>query len=112
MTWFARGLGVLSQAEVRSEPRDISEVATAGGKSLLVVIDDLAAALRRGDAEAWAAAAQGVDARWFAPLAETLARFRTVRIILPAEEDTRIATLTTASRWRWFSLRKPLATYA
>ncbi len=109
---FARGLGVLSQAEVRNEPRDISEVATAGGKSLLVVIDDLAAALRRGDADAWASAAQAVDTRWFAPLAETLARFGTVRVILPAEEDTRIATLTAASRWRWFSLRKPLAAYA
>jgi len=110
---FARGLGVLSGAEVCDEPRDVSEVVgSASDAAALVVIDELAAAMRRGDPEAWTAAAHGVNARWFARVAEALAAFGSLRVILPAAEGTQIATLTAASRWRWFNARKPLAAYA
>ena len=45
-------------------------------------------------------------------LGNAIERFDAVRLILPADRDTRVATLTPAARWRWFRSRKPLATHA
>jgi hypothetical protein len=110
---FARGLGVLSGADVRPLPKSIAAVdLVREGESVLAVIGGLTPALRRADAKAWQATADTLDAGWFAALGEAIDRFGRVRIILPAEKDTRVATLTAASRWRWFRTRKPLAAHA
>jgi hypothetical protein len=110
---FACGLGLRSGAEVRPLVGAIAELDLARPEdSVLVVIDGLAAALRRGDEPAWRAAAAALDANWFAGLGHAIERFDHVRLILPAGKDTRVASLTGASRWRWFRARKPLAAHA
>ena len=75
---------------------------TAPGEAALVVIEGLAAALARGDAQAWRAEADALDEKWFSALGEAIDRFEQVRVILPARDVTRIASLTRSSRWRWF----------
>jgi hypothetical protein len=109
---FARGLGVLSGAEVRPLA-PIADLDLARPEdSVLVAIDALTAPLRRGDPEAWRNAAATLDEQWFAGLGDAIERFDRVRLILPGGKDTRIATLTGSSRWRWFRTRKPLAAHA
>ncbi len=110
---FARGLGMLSGAQVRALPKGLAGVDLAAeGVDVLAWVDSLGTALRRGDEAAWLAQAGSVDELWFAPLADALERFGTVRLILPSERGTRVATLTPASRWRLFRARKPLAFHA
>ena len=53
-----------------------------------------------------------LDARWFAGIGDAIARFGEVRLVLPAERDTRVARLDSNARWRWFRSRKPLAAHA
>ena len=95
---FTRGLAAISSR--------------AAGDSRLVVLDALTGPLRRGDNASWRAAAEEIDRRVFGNLAEDISRFGRVRIVLPAESSTLVATLTAASRWRWFRPRKPLAAHA
>lgn len=110
---FARGLGAISGADVRPLAKSIAALdLVRHGEAVLAVITDLTPPLRRGDAKAWQATAEALDAGWFAALGEAIERFDRVRLILPAEKDTRVATLTAAARWRWFRARKPLATHA
>jgi hypothetical protein len=110
---FARGPGLRSGAEVRPLVGAIAELDLARPEdSVLVVIDGLTAALRRGDEPAWRAAAAMLDTNWFAGLGHAIERFDRVRLILPAGKDTRVANLSGASRWRWFRARKPLAAHA
>ena len=109
---FARGLGSLSGAEVRTVAA-ISGVDLARAEdSVLVAIPTLTPCLRRGDEAGWRAAAATLDEQWFAGLGHAIERFDQVRLILPAGKDTRIANLSGASRWRWFRARKPLAAHA
>ncbi len=72
----------------------------------------LARALRRGDEDGWLSAAQDLDRQWFGEMGAAISRFGTVRIILPTEKHTRVAMLGSASRWRIFRARKPLAHHA
>jgi hypothetical protein len=110
---FARGLGKLSGAEVRPLAASVAEVdLVREGDRALVMIDRLTAPLHRGDEKAWQSAAEALDAGWFANLGEAIGRFGEVRLLLPAREDTRVASLDSASRWRWFRARKPLAAHA
>ena len=110
---FARGLGAVSGAEVRPPPKGIAEVdLVRPDDSALVALDALTAPLHRGDEAAWTAAAQGLDAGWFAGIGDAIARFGEVRLVLPAERDTRVARLDSNARWRWFRSRKPLAAHA
>jgi hypothetical protein len=110
---FARGLGRLSQARVVRRARSIAEVEpVARSESALVVLDELTAPLRRGDAGAWRSAAARMEKDWFTELGAAIERFGTVRIILPAGGDTLVASLGAASRWRWYRTRKPLHTHA
>ena len=90
---IARGLGALSGAELRPAPAKLAEVETTTG-AVLVVPD---------------APAARFDADWFAPLGEAIGKFGTVRLILPTGNETVVATLTPASRWRWFRGRRSLA---
>jgi hypothetical protein len=110
---FAAGLGTLSGARVGGVPRGLAAVDLVGGNdAALVVLDELTEPLHRGDAEAWRATAEALDAAWFLELGDAIARFDRVRLVLPSEKGTRIAILTPASRRRWFRRRKPLATHA
>ncbi len=109
---FARGLGVLSGADVRTLA-PIADIDLARPEdSILVVVAALTQSLRSGDAQGWLAAAASLDQLWFAGLGDAIERFDRVRLILPAGKDTRIATLTGSARWRWFRARKPLAAHA
>jgi hypothetical protein len=110
---FARGLGAITSTEVRTLPLAIDEIdAIPDGDSVLAVIDSLTAPLRRGDEAAWMAEAEALEARWFAKLADAVARFGKVRIVLPFERGTRVATLDGTARWRVFRQRRPLAVHA
>jgi hypothetical protein len=95
---IARGLGTWSGAGVYAIPQGIEDVdLERESESALVVLDR---------------AAPGFDERWFGPLAKAIERFDRVRLILPTLKDTAVATLTSASRWRWFRGAKPLSAYA
>lgn len=110
---FARGLGVLSGAEVRPLAHAIGEVdLVRAGEAALAVVGGLTGPLRSGDDASWKSVAEALDARWFAGLGDAIARFERIRLVFPAGESTRVATLTRSSRWRWFRSRKPLAAHA
>ncbi|MGE5095189.1 MAG: hypothetical protein ACM3SO_08615 [Betaproteobacteria bacterium] len=103
---FARGLGTLAGARVAELPSRPELVdAVAEDDSVLVVLDALGAPLHRGDANAWREAARALDEAWFSELGRLLERFERVRLVLPAQNETRIATIASASRWRWFRRR-------
>jgi hypothetical protein len=110
---FARGLALLSGAQVAPKPGGIGEVAAArASASVLAVLDDLTAPLRRGDHAQWQRAAERLDHHWFGELAGAIERFGTLRILLPAGGDTLVAAIGAASRWRWYRARRPLRTHA
>ena len=109
---FARGLATLSRARVFVAPERLSEIAPATVERSLAVIDVLSEAFHRGDPERWSVEARRLEASWFEPLGPAIARFGEVRLILPARKDTLVATLTSASRLRWFRPRKPLTAHA
>jgi len=110
---FSLGIARLSGAEARAVPASIDELAPEGSsRPVLAAIAPLARALRRGDEDGWMSAAQDLERQWFAEIGAAIKRFGTVRIILPTERHTRIATLGATSRWRILRSRKPLALYA
>jgi hypothetical protein len=110
---FARGLGRLSGTRLAPRGRSIAEVgALRKAESALVVLDELTAPLRRGDAAGWRRVAERLETDWFEGLGAAVERFETVRIMLPAGGDTLVANLDAASRWRWYRPRKPLHDHA
>jgi hypothetical protein len=105
----ARGLARLSGAALGDVPASIADLdLVSASDSMLVVLDDLNAPLHRADGEAWKAAAENLDERWFRGLGGAIERFDRVRVVMPGENATRIATLTPAARRRWYRGRKPL----
>ena len=109
---FARGLAILSGARAVARPRDASSLDAVGpGETALVVLDSLTGPSRGGDREAWKAAAAKLDDDWFGELRGAIERFDAVRIILPARNDTLVASVTAGSRWRWLRKRQPLAAH-
>ena len=109
---FARGLGALSSTRVAPMPATAATLdAVPDGQSVLVVLDPLTLASRRGDRDAWRQAANKLDDDWFVTLGDAIERFDSVRIILPARNDTLVANVTAASRWRWLRRKKPLAAH-
>jgi hypothetical protein len=106
---FAAGLAHLSGASLAGLPASLAGV--DAGKRVLVVHDGARAALHAGDANAWLSAAQALDA-WLAPMGAALGRHGTVRIVLPAERDTCVCSVTRAARWRLFRRSRPLSTHA
>lgn len=110
---FSLGVARLSGAQARAVPASIDELAPGDASHpVLVVMPALARALRRGDEDGWLSAAQDLDRQWFGEMGAAISRFGTVRIILPTEKHTRVAMLGSASRWRIFRSRKPLAHHA
>jgi hypothetical protein len=110
---FAAGLGQLAGVRTVAAPRDLAAIdAVREDESVLVVLDSLTTALRQGDGEAWKREARALEDTWFAEIDRAIRRFERVSLVLPGPRDTLIATLTAATRWRWFRSRKPLATHA
>jgi hypothetical protein len=110
---FAAGLAALSGARLHAVPRAPAGIDLVGtGDTALVILDDLTAPLHRVDVDAWRAKAGALDDAWFRDLGDLIARFDRVRIVLPSEKGSLVATLTPAARRRWFRRRKPLATHA
>jgi len=109
---FARGVARLSGARMEPRAERLRNVTGNAGESVLAVVDTLVRALRGGDADAWLAAAAALDSDWFAGLGDAIARFGTVRLVLPGDRTTHVSTLTASARWRWFRARKPIATHA
>jgi hypothetical protein len=112
---FAAGLAKLSSARLsppRISPSPSRRGPDSGGPNSLVVIDTLVAPLRNGDAGRWLETARALEAEWFSTLGETIKRHGTVRLILPAAQDTVVATLSPRAQWRWFRARKPLVAHA
>jgi hypothetical protein len=92
---FAGGLAHLSATRLSALPATLAEVDHAA--PALAVLDPID---------------EQVDAAWFAPLGSALARFGSVRLILPGRGGALVATLTPAARWRIFRASRSLATYA
>jgi len=106
---FALGLARLSGAEARPLPRSLGEVdLVRPGDRALVVVDALRAPLRRGDLEGWQAAMRSIEEAWFGAMDSAIDRFGAVRLVLPSQRGTCVATLDRAARWRWFRPRRPL----
>jgi hypothetical protein len=112
MDSLSLGIARISGTEARPLPASLDEIAPSKRGPSLVVVGSLVPWVRRADALAWLAAAVDVDGRWLDGLGDAIARHGVVRIVLPGEGHTRIATLTASSRWRWFRRRKPVAAYA
>jgi hypothetical protein len=110
---FAAGLAALSGARLHAVPHAIGGLdLVAANESILVVLDDLGAPLHRVDSESWRKRADALDDTWFRELGDAIARFGRVRLVLPSEKGTRIATLTAAARRRWYRRSRPLAAHA
>ena len=109
---FARGLGRLSGAEARALPESMDAVLASPGQATLVVLDGLTPALRSGDTSRWLSAAAAIDRAWFEAIPRALAAHDAVRIVLPGDRRTRVATLGRRARWRLLRARKPLSAHA
>ncbi len=107
----ALGLGRLSGASV-SPPAESVEAIERANPSQLVVLDALVAPRRRGDADAWQAAARALEAQWFGALDRAIDRFGGVRLVLPRANDTLVATLDRRARRRWWRRAHPLHAHA
>ena len=107
---FACGLAVLSGSRSGGPgaiPDDISRESR-----VLVMEEALAHALERSDIPAWHEAAEKFDAAWFAKMGDSLARFGAIRVILPRDRDTLVATLKRPSLFDRLRTPKALAAYA
>lgn len=110
---FAAGLARLSGTRGTAAPAGFDAIdAVRAEESVLVVLDGLGSAWRRGDEAAWTRAASEFEGRWIAELDRALRRFERVSLVLPGPNDTLVATFTPSMRWRWFRGRKPLASHA
>ena len=110
---LVRGLGALSGARVAAVPAKLDDLRTfEPGDEALAFARELALAYDVGDAAAWRENAGRLDRDWFGALGEVVVRFESVRLILPSLRDTLVATLTKASRGRWWRARKPLSAIA
>jgi single-stranded-DNA-specific exonuclease len=85
---FASGLAHLSATALAPLPPTLAGIDHAA--PALAVVE-------RIDAE--------TDAAWFAPLGSAIARFGSVRLVLPGRGGALVATLTPAARWRLFRPR-------
>ena len=109
---FARGLAQAARVRSRPLPASLADVRPSDAGATLVVLDALLEPFREGDASRWLELALGLEAAWFAALGEAIGRFPSVRLVLPAEERTLVATLGRMARWRVLRGRRPLASHA
>lgn len=94
---FARGLGVLSGARLQAAPGALDDVSETKGAVMAV--------LEEGTPEQ-------AEANWFARLGDAMARFGDVRLVLPANAHSLVATLRTPSVFARFRKPPALSSYA
>jgi hypothetical protein len=109
---LARALALASGCAVKGLPTGIAQLSARESADCLAVADGLRAPLRRGDLDAWAAAALALDRDWFSPLGEALAAFGHIRLVLPADRDTAVFDIAPGARWRLLRRARPLAAHA
>jgi hypothetical protein len=109
---LARSLALASGCAARSLPAGLAQLAGSESSPCLVVVESLRAPMRRGDVDAWLAAARAIERAWFLPLGEALSGFGRVRIVLPSERDTAVFEVGPGARWRFFRRALPLASHA
>jgi hypothetical protein len=109
---LARGLSLASHCGLNPLPGSLADLPAVNTGECLAVISSMTGPLRRGDAEQWQVAAAALDREWFDALGAALARFHSVRVVLPAERDTAVFDLHAGARWRLFRRPKPLASHA
>jgi hypothetical protein len=106
---FARGLALLGAMAPHLPPARLRDLAADPGESTLVTL----APVRQLDREhAWKGLASLLDLEWAGSFADALARFGTVRLVLPTGSDTLVATLEPGARWRWWRRARALSTHA
>jgi hypothetical protein len=109
---LARSLALASGCPVRALPATLSDLPASPANACLAVLDAMQAPLRRGDADAWIAAARQLEGDWFANLRDSLHRFERIRLVLPAAGDTAIFDIDRNARWRFFRRSLPVAAHA
>ena len=109
---FVRGLARLAGVAAQDLPVRFEDLGPPSGGETLVVVDDLTRPLRRGDVDAWLAAAKSIDERWLAPAAKSTAAFGTVRLVLTGETGALAATLTSKAKWRFLNRSRRLSDHA
>lgn len=110
---FVRGLGRLTATPAATVPATIADMPDSPqGGGMLVELAGLQAAIDGADAAAWRDEALRLERDWFARLGSAIARFGRVRLVIPAQADTLVATLGGSARWRLLRGAKPLASYA
>lgn len=110
-TPLARGLAAVSKADVCPLPPVISDVATGGGDTL-VVLDGLEVPRLAANAATWQQIAHDLDVAWFSGLSDAVRAHGEIAVALPADSDTAVLAVTTATRWRFLRRRRPLRDYA
>lgn len=106
---LTRGLALLAGIGL-SQAAGIGDIEDS--RSVLAVEDCLTTALRSGDEAAWGAAAKSIDESLFSQLGDLTSRFGGMRLVLPTERDTLVATIAPSAKWRWLRAARPLASYA
>ncbi|HEX4944689.1 MAG TPA: hypothetical protein VFV55_10075 [Usitatibacteraceae bacterium] len=109
---LARSLALASGCAVQSLPAGAARLPSRESAQCLVVVESLRTPFRRGDMEAWLAAARILEHDWFSNLGEALAAFGSVRLVLPSERDTAVFEIARRARWRLLRRRRPLVSHA
>lgn len=108
----ARGLALAAGTPVDEPPASLAALPASRETDTLVVLDALTACLRRADPEAWIEAARQLEIGWFSGLLAAIPAFGRIRIVLPAERETRVFELDASARWRLFARARAIATHA
>ncbi len=109
---LSRALALASGCAVQALPGGLAQLPPRESGDCLVVLDSLEEPFRRGDADAWIAAATALERDWFSALGAALASFGSVRLALPSERDTAVFEITPRARWRFLRRARPLASHA
>jgi hypothetical protein len=107
---FARGLATLAGSRLERVPAHLDAVPSTS--HALVVLAEPAKEIASGNADRWAAVLRAIEAAWFEPMSDALARFGSVRLLVPGERRLLVASLTSRARWRVFRRTRPMVAYA
>ena len=107
-----RGLALAAGTPGNEPPATLAALPPSRETDTLVVLDALTPCLRRADPDGWIEAARRLEGDWFSRLLAAIPAFGRIRIVLPAERETRVFDLDGAARWRWFARTRALATHA
>ena len=109
---LARSLALASGCAVQALPAGLAQLPARESAHCLAVVEALRTPFRQGDADAWRAAAQGLERDWFAHLGDALSAFGRIRIVMPSERDTAVFDISPSARWRILRRPRTLASHA